>query len=68
MLITNGGTLVRTPVKDVSLVGRNTQGVRLINLSNGEKLVGLERVIEDEDEDVDLAIDNADDTDETIEE
>lgn len=53
MLITDGGTLVRTPVKDVSLVGRNTQGVRLINLSNDEKLVGLERVIEDEDEDDD---------------
>ncbi|WP_417535964.1 DNA gyrase subunit A [Methylophaga sp.] len=68
MLITNGGTLVRTPVKDVSLVGRNTQGVRLINLSNGEKLVGLERVIEDEDPDVDLAIDDVDDTDETTEE
>lgn len=50
MLITNGGTLVRTPVKDVSLVGRNTQGVRLINLSNDEKLVGVERVIEDEDD------------------
>lgn len=54
MLITNGGTLVRTPVKHVSLVGRNTQGVRLINLSNDEKLVGLERVIEDEDVDADL--------------
>jgi DNA gyrase subunit A len=50
MLITNGGTLVRTPVKDVSLVGRNTQGVRLINLSNDEKLVGVERVVEDEDD------------------
>jgi DNA gyrase subunit A len=49
MLITNGGTLVRTPVKDVSLVGRNTQGVRLINLSNDERLVGLERVIEEDD-------------------
>lgn len=54
MLITNGGTLVRTPVKHVSLVGRNTQGVRLINLSNDEKLVGLERVIEDENEEVDI--------------
>ncbi len=47
MLITDGGTLVRTPVKDVSLVGRNTQGVKLINLTKGEKLVGLERVLED---------------------
>lgn len=50
MLITNGGTLVRTPVKHVSKVGRNTQGVRLINLSNDEKLVGLERVLEEEEE------------------
>ncbi|MDT8311434.1 MAG: DNA gyrase subunit A, partial [Methylophaga sp.] len=49
MLITNGGTLVRTPVKHVSLVGRNTQGVKLINLTKDEKLVGLERVIEEED-------------------
>ena len=46
MLITNGGTLVRTPVEDVSIVGRNTQGVTLINLTKGEKLVGLERVLE----------------------
>ncbi|MDX1573711.1 MAG: DNA gyrase subunit A [Methylophaga sp.] len=49
MLITNGGTLVRTPVKHVSLVGRNTQGVKLINLTKDEKLVGLERVVEEED-------------------
>lgn len=66
MLITNGGTLVRTPVKHVSLVGRNTQGVRLINLSNDEKLVGLERVIEDEDEEVD--IENLPHTDDLTEE
>jgi len=51
MLITDGGTLVRTPVKDVSIVGRNTQGVKLINLTKKEKLVGLERVLEVEDED-----------------
>ena len=55
MLITDGGTLVRTPVKHVSIVGRNTQGVKLINLTKKEKLVGLERVLEveegeDEDE------------------
>ncbi len=49
MLITDGGTLVRTPVKDVSIVGRNTQGVKLINLTKKEKLVGLERVLEEED-------------------
>ncbi|MFW5450906.1 MAG: DNA gyrase subunit A [Methylophagaceae bacterium] len=51
MLITDGGTLVRTPVKDVSIVGRNTQGVKLINLTKKEKLVGLERVLEEEDDD-----------------
>ena len=50
MLISDGGTLVRTPVKDVSMVGRNTQGVKLINLTKKEKLVGLERVLEEEEE------------------
>jgi DNA gyrase subunit A len=54
MLITDGGTLVRTPVKDVSIVGRNTQGVKLINLTKNEKLVGLERVLEDDEEESDL--------------
>ena len=51
MLISDGGTLVRTPVKDVSVVGRNTQGVKLINLTKNEKLVGLERVLEEDPED-----------------
>lgn len=44
MLISNKGTLVRMPVDEISLVGRNTQGVRLISLTNGEMLVSLERV------------------------
>ena len=44
MLITDGGTLVRTPVEGISLVGRNTQGVTLIRLQGGEKLVGIERI------------------------
>jgi len=44
MLISDGGTLVRTPVQEVSVVGRNTQGVRLITLASGEKLVGVEPV------------------------
>jgi DNA gyrase subunit A len=50
MLITNGGTLVRTRVAEVSIQGRNTQGVRLINLNKDEKLVGMERVAETEDD------------------
>ena len=44
MLITDGGTLVRTPVEGISRVGRNTQGVTLIRLQGGEKLVGLEKI------------------------
>ncbi len=52
MLISSGGTLVRTRVADVSVQGRNTQGVRLIRLDDGDRLVGLERieVLADEDE------------------
>lgn len=46
MLITNRGTLVRTPVAGVSLVGRNTQGVRLINVGDEEHLVGVEPIAE----------------------
>jgi DNA gyrase subunit A len=46
MLITDGGTLVRTPVSGVSVLGRNTQGVRLINIAEDEKLVGIEPVAE----------------------
>jgi DNA gyrase subunit A len=44
MMISSSGTLVRTPVKDISVVGRNTQGVRLIRLDDGERLTGIERV------------------------
>ena len=46
MLITNHGTLVRTTIKSISQLGRNTQGVRLIKLSKGEKLSKLEKVEE----------------------
>jgi DNA gyrase subunit A len=44
MLITNGGTLVRTPVAGVSVMGRNTQGVGMIRLSKGERVIGIARV------------------------
>ena len=46
MLISDKGTLVRTRVSEVSVQGRNTQGVRLIRLKDAESLVGLERVEE----------------------
>jgi DNA gyrase subunit A len=47
MLISSNGTLVRTPVSDISIQGRNTQGVRLIRLDDGDRLVGLERIVSD---------------------
>ena len=46
MLISDQGTLIRTPVKDISVFGRNTQGVRLVNLSELEHLVSIERIVE----------------------
>jgi DNA gyrase subunit A len=45
MLISSSGTLVRTPSSEISEQGRNTQGVRLIRLDEGDRLVGLERII-----------------------
>ena len=44
MLITSTGTLVRTPVADISTMGRNTQGVRLIRLDESDRFVGISRV------------------------
>lgn len=50
MLISDQGTLVRTRVDEVSVLGRNTQGVRVIRLKSGEKLVNLGRIEETEDD------------------
>ncbi|NOY73380.1 MAG: DNA gyrase subunit A [Gammaproteobacteria bacterium] len=50
MLISNGGTLVRTRVSEISITGRNTQGVRVIALGKGETLVGLAPVDEAEED------------------
>ena len=54
MMITDAGTLVRTRVSEVSIVGRNTQGVTLIRTADDENVVGLQRVAEPvEDEELD---------------
>jgi DNA gyrase subunit A len=50
MLISTGGVLIRTQVKSIREMSRSTQGVTLINLGEGEKLAGLERVVEREDD------------------
>ncbi|UTU47902.1 DNA topoisomerase (ATP-hydrolyzing) subunit A [Mergibacter septicus] len=57
MLITDAGTLVRTRVAEIGIVGRNTQGVRLIRTSDTEQLVSLERVCDvDEDCEEELSV------------
>jgi DNA gyrase subunit A len=59
MLISNRGKLIRMSAADISSVGRNTMGVRLINLSEDEKLIGAARI--DEKEEDDYEEDEADD-------
>jgi DNA gyrase subunit A len=61
MLISDQGTLVRTRVSEVSTVGRNTQGVRLIRTIEGEHVVGLQRIdeIEEDDSILDETLDSA---------
>jgi DNA gyrase subunit A len=47
MLMTDAGKLIRIPVNGVSVISRNTQGVKLINIEEGEKVVGAARIEED---------------------
>ena len=61
MLITNGGTMVRTRVSEVSVVGRNTQGVKIIGVSEEEALIGVAKVIESDTQD-DLSLDSQEDS------
>ncbi len=51
MMITTGGVLIRTKVKQIREMGRSTQGVTLINLDDGQKLSGLQKVVESDEED-----------------
>jgi len=50
MLVTNTGKIIRLRIKDIRVIGRNTQGVRLIDLEEGERVVSLARLAEKEDE------------------
>ena len=51
MMVTDKGKLIRTSNKSINVISRNTQGVRLINLSSGEKLIGIARLPEEEEDD-----------------
>jgi DNA gyrase subunit A len=55
MLITVGGQMVRTPVKDIRETGRNTQGVKLVNLADKDKLQAIAQVIGEDKEDAAVA-------------
>jgi DNA gyrase/topoisomerase IV subunit A len=54
MLISDQGTLIRTPVGQVSVMGRNTKGVRLVNLDENEHLASIERILEEKELDEEL--------------
>jgi DNA gyrase subunit A len=49
MLITKHGVVIRMPVKGIRVSGRNTQGVRLVNLDNGDLVIDVARVVPDDD-------------------
>lgn len=49
MLLTQSGQAVRTPVRDVRVIGRTTQGVRLIHLADGDQLIGVSKIVEVDD-------------------
>ena len=48
MLITDGGKMIRMPVADIPTIGRNTQGVRLMEPSEGERVVSVAKLGEDD--------------------
>jgi len=48
MIISKKGIVIRTPIEHVSIIGRNTQGVRLINLEEGDKVIDIARILNDE--------------------
>lgn len=52
MMITDNGTVIRIPAKDVSVLGRNTQGVTLMRTNDGGKIVSIETISPDEEENV----------------
>jgi DNA gyrase subunit A len=50
MIITEKGIIIRQPVKQIKEIGRNTQGVKLINLDEGDRVVDVARVVKSEEE------------------
>jgi DNA gyrase subunit A len=50
MLLTKSGQTVRCPVRDIRIIGRVTQGVRLVNLAKRDKLIGMAKIVEVDEE------------------
>jgi DNA gyrase subunit A len=50
MIISQKGILIRLPIRDIKVIGRNTQGVRVINLDDGDRVIDVARVIASEEE------------------
>ena len=50
MIVTDKGQVIRIKIAGISLIGRNTQGVRLINLKENEKVVAVEKLVEEDDQ------------------
>jgi DNA gyrase subunit A len=48
MVITRGGVIIRLPVNDIRVIGRNTQGVKIINLDEGDSVQDVARVVNEE--------------------
>ncbi len=67
MLMTDNGKLIRTPAKGVSLISRNTQGVKIMGMAPGEKVSGAARVTEKDDNDEIDEIDENEDTEDLTE-
>ena len=60
MLVTDGGQLIRCPVNDVRIAGRNTQGVTIFNTDKDERVVSVEHIPDEGDDDADIGDDDAD--------
>ena len=56
MIVTGNGTLIRTHVEGISTLGRNTQGVRLIRLKEGDAIADVTRVVVEDDEEVEEGV------------
>jgi DNA gyrase subunit A len=48
MMITHNGVIIRVPVDGIRVIGRNTQGVRVMNLDEGDRLQGVARVVKED--------------------